>query len=84
MTTNTSDKRVIKVVNVVDIGDSLGSPKNKLFKNTKLILDKKANAMERMNFQFKKSLIITDKLCKLPDIKFLFPNKTIEPDDAMQ
>jgi hypothetical protein len=43
---------VIKVVSVVEIAASLGTFKKLLFKRIKLMLDKMANAIATMNFQF--------------------------------
>ena len=78
ITINKIDIKVTNVVKVVEILASLGTFKKLLFSKIKLILENMASAMANINFQLNNNLIIESRLNKLPEIKFLSPNNTIE------
>ncbi|MEI6584787.1 MAG: hypothetical protein WCL56_01830 [Sediminibacterium sp.] len=81
---NIKDKRVIKVVKVVEIAASLGIFKRLLLTSKKLILATIAKLIANINFQFNNKFKSVLDLSRLPDIKLLSPKRTIEKAELKQ
>lgn len=81
---NIKDKRVIKVVKVVEIAASLGIFKRLLLTSKKLILAIIAKLIANINFQFNNKFKSVLDLSRLPDIKLLSPKRTIEKAELKQ
>jgi hypothetical protein len=65
-------------VSVVEIAANLGTFRKLLLSRIKLILEKIASAMARMNFQLNNNLMMASGFKRLPEIKFLSPINTME------
>ena len=69
---------VKKVVRVVEIAASRGTFRKLLLSRIKLIREKMASAIARINFQLSNSFKMALDSNKFPEIKFLSPINTME------
>jgi hypothetical protein len=78
ITINIIEISVTNVVRVVEMAASRGTFRKLLLSRIKLILEKMARAMAKINFQLNNNLKIASGFKRFPDIKFRSPINTIE------